>query len=113
MKYQDCRTYGDLLKVKTCSINFNGKCCVCHSDNVEVRKLSTRSNICLPCIQKKGDAVLGRVVRAERKARKWIKKFPNVRKDPKFLHALTKASTEFIAAEIARIEKTEGLASEQ
>jgi hypothetical protein len=54
-------------------------CCVCHGYTSEkFFQLSTRAWICTECCEKKGDAVLGSVVRAERKARQWIKRFPEI-----------------------------------
>lgn len=111
MNYRECRTYSDLLKVKPFNIDYNGNCCACHAYGVEVRNLSTRANMCLDCIAKKGDAVLGSVVKAERKARSWIKNHPHTRKDPNFLRSITGASMEFIKTEIAKAEKAERAAA--
>jgi hypothetical protein len=65
------RTYADLLQLKFSSSH--GTCCACHKWNVETWSLSTRANICRECIERKGDAVLGSIVRGENKVRRWLK----------------------------------------
>jgi hypothetical protein len=97
---RDCRTYRDLLQLKPST--YYGTCCACHQYGIDTWKLSTRASICRACIDRKGDAVLGSIVRAERKARRWIKNHPNVRTQPKWIATVTGASIEFVEAEIAR-----------
>jgi hypothetical protein len=97
---RDCRTYRELLQVKPSS--YNGNCCACHKWGFDVWRLSTRAHICRKCIERKGDAVLGSIVKAERNARRWIKNHPNTHEQPKWLASITGASAEFIEAEIAR-----------
>lgn len=102
---RDCRTYRDLLNLKPwCGA---GTCCACHQWGRETWRLSTRASICRECIDRKGDAVLGSVLKAERRARRWIKHHPNTRENPKWLAQLTGVSVAFIDAEIARVNAAE------
>ena len=75
LNYRNARTYSDLLRLRP--TNSSGTCCACHAFGVETWPLSVRANICRPCAERKGDAVLGSVVRRERKAVAWIKRLPD------------------------------------
>jgi hypothetical protein len=66
-------------------------------------RISTRANICRKCCEHKGDEVLGEIVRAERKARRYVKASPdNVRQGVSFYARLCHVSEDFIRAELAK-----------
>lgn len=100
----DIRTYGDLIRVKkpTCQ---RGNCCACHKWDKPTWQLSTRASICEACAQRKSAQVLGSIVAAERKAKWWIKRHPDLHSQPQFIVNLSGASMEFVRAEI---EKSSG-----
>lgn len=98
---RDCRTYRDLLQLKPSSEC--GTCCACHEWNKPTWQISTRASICRKCIDRKGDAVLGAVLKVERRARRWIKRHMDAATEsPKWIATLTGASVEFVEAEIRR-----------
>jgi hypothetical protein len=77
---RDPRTYRDLLTLGRPSA---GTCVSCHESvwyadwyrdgEPKMFSLGTRANICRQCCERKGDEVLGQVLRAERKARRYAK----------------------------------------
>ena len=67
------RTYSDLVLGRPSYLS--GNCCACHGFGLTVWRLGARAHICKACADKKGDAVLGSIARAERRAKSWIKKF--------------------------------------
>ena len=93
----DVRTYGDLLKVRdqTCQ---RGTCCACHKWDKPTWQLSTRASICRECCERKSAQVLGSIVTAERRARRWVKGHPNLHNSEgaKFIANLCGLSIEFI-----------------
>jgi hypothetical protein len=106
------RTYRDLLTMGRASY---GSCVSCHKSVYGDRRatdratdramfsLGTRANICRECCENKGDEVLGYIVRAERRARWYvrdaIKRKEDVTRQLRFYAHLTGAPEEFIAAE--------------
>ena len=117
MRYKDkaLRTYRDLMAMT--EPGHHQTCCVCHrwpsdigrmtldrKDAGDMFQLGIRAHICRECCEKKGDQVLGSVVKAERSARDWVKHHPSVRNDPKWIAGMTGASLEFVQAEIAKVQ---------
>jgi hypothetical protein len=99
--FNNVRTYGDLIQtIKPNSLR--GNCCACHKWDKPTWQLSTRASICEDCCRRKADKVLGSILKAERRARHWIKNHESVREDPQFVSRLTGASLEFVKAEIAK-----------
>lgn len=98
------RTYGDLIRLCKPS-SLRGTCCACHDWHNPTWQLSTRASICKACCKRKADQVLGSIVTAERKARRWIHGHPKLHTDPKFLASISGTSIEFILAEIAKAKK--------
>jgi hypothetical protein len=101
--HREPRTYRDLLMLG-CT-NSYGTCVSCHGHGNRSEPLfvlGTRANICRKCCEKKGDEVLGSVVRAERKARRWVKD-PGLRGNVDFIVRVSGASREFVEAEMAKV----------
>ena len=108
------RTYRELIELGRPSC---GTCVSCHEfvpggqmrdDGGRARmfSLGRRANICRACCERKGEEVMGSVRRAECAARGYVRRYPNMRKEAKFIASVTGASIEFVREEIARQQKS-------
>ena len=96
------RTYGDLLEHGRPS---GGCCTVCHQyiHSQLGRSLGTRANICVGCCKLKHTEVLGWVVRAERKIRRYIKRDrASVAAEPRFYAHLCECPEAWIHEALAK-----------
>lgn len=106
------RTYRDLLTLGQQSTH--STCCSCHrswydlrnEEHSETYRLSTRAHICYACCVRKGDQVLGSVLKAERAVKRYIrdgiKRGEDITKEARFFSSLSGAPLEFVEAEIKR-----------
>lgn len=97
------RTYGELVKVARPSSS-RGTCCACHRWDAPTWQLSTRASICQDCCERKADETLGSIVKAERKAGSWVKRYPELKDSPAFIANLAGVSLEFVQREFAAVE---------
>ncbi len=99
------RTYGDLVKIARPS-STRGNCCACHAWDRPTWQLSTRASICDKCCERKAGEVLGSILTAERKARRYlrdaIKRGEDPAKNVQFYAGLSRAPASFVEAEIKR-----------
>lgn len=94
------RTYGDLI-TKRRPNTLRGTCCACHKWDKPTWQLSTRASICGSCCERKSAEVLGSILSAERKARRWIKRHSyNI--SVEFIAHISGLSVEWVKAEMAK-----------
>lgn len=104
------RTYRELIEFGRPSC---GTCVSCHEfvpggqmrdDDGRARmfSLGRRANICRACCERKGNEVLGSVRRAEKAARRYVSRFPELHDKAHVIAAMSGVSLEFVREEIAR-----------
>lgn len=107
------RTYHDLLTMGRSS---TGTCTSCHQSvygeygeprNGKMFSLGARANICAKCCEKKGDEVLGPILRAERSARSYIKRLITGEDalNENFIAQLSGAPLDYVRSEISKAKK--------
>lgn len=101
-KRVEIRTYKDLITLVKPTSN-SGTCCACHKWDKPTWQLSTRASICEDCAKRKGDAVLGSLVRCERRARSWIKRHKDC--TDQFIAHVAGVNVEWVKAERAALAK--------
>lgn len=96
------RTYGDLIDKCVPSSHF-GTCCACHKYMRDTWQLSTRASICRQCCERKHAQVLGSILNAERKAKRWLKT-GSFGTDYEWIAGMCGVSIDFVKAEAAKLK---------
>ena len=74
----------------------------CHKWGRDTWQLSTRASICRECCERKSGEVLGSIVSAQRKARRWIKGHHAGGCSAEFIASISGCELDWVKAEIEK-----------